>query len=206
MVDQKLPSQEPRRDVLEWCGRHPNSPTKKKSDSLLHYAPLNPHGDMNFGNVLFRRTEGRACDLTSLWLEAQEKLAVCDWKSSDIGIRAGSYDSACRIAGWADLSLPLVLNRASRLELEFGQLASQWYRETGMISMIHKKAMHPAYQRIIGMGKDALPFIFRELNKKRGDWLWALCAITGDDAAKPAHNFKEAVEAWLRWGEEHGYF
>lgn len=90
-------------------------------------------------------------------------------------------------------------------EQEFNALASQWRRETGMMSMIHMKAMHPAYQRIIGMGKEALPFIFQELKERGGHWLWALCAITGEDAAKPEHNLKQAVEAWLGWGKEHGY-
>jgi len=93
----------------------------------------------------------------------------------------------------------------SELETEFAKLTQQWYRETAMFSMIHKKVMHPAYQRIIGMGKEALPLIFRELNKKRGHWLWALCAITGEDAATPGDNFLQAVDAWLRWGKQHGY-
>lgn len=74
-----------------------------------------------------------------------------------------------------------------------------------MISIIHKKSMHPAYQRIIGMGKDALPFIFKELNQKRGHWLWALCAITGEDPAESSHKFSEAVNAWLEWGRKNGY-
>jgi hypothetical protein len=91
------------------------------------------------------------------------------------------------------------------LENQFNELATRWYRETGMLSLLHKKVMHPAYQRIIGMGKDALPFIFRELNTRGGHWLWALCAITGEDAAKPEQNLKQAVKAWLDWGKEHGY-
>lgn len=91
------------------------------------------------------------------------------------------------------------------LEKEFNELAERWYRETGPISMLHKKAMHPAYQRIIGMGKAALPFIFVELKQRRGHWLWALCAITGEDAAGSSRNIRQAVEAWLQWGERNGY-
>src|SRR5206468_4242880 len=90
-------------------------------------------------------------------------------------------------------------------EHEFRSLADQWYMETGMLSMMHKKALHPAYQRIIGMGKEALPFIFVELKQRGGHWLWALTAITGEDAAKPGSNLKEAIEAWLSWGKRHGY-
>jgi hypothetical protein len=93
----------------------------------------------------------------------------------------------------------------SDLEIKFNTLAEQWYNETGMISMLHKKVMHPSYQKIIGMGKDALPFIFRELKERRGHWLWALCAITGEDPAESKNKFAEAVNAWLEWGKTHGY-
>jgi hypothetical protein len=88
---------------------------------------------------------------------------------------------------------------------KFRRLAEQWYNETGMISMIHKKVMHPSYQRIIGMGKEALPFIFQELKKGRAHWLWALSSIIDDDVAKPGNTLEEAVGAWLHWGGENGY-
>ena len=38
-----------------------------------------------------------------------------------------------------------------------------------------------AYQQIIGMGAEALPFIFRELQKEPDHWFWALHAITGEN-------------------------
>src|SRR5258708_16176955 len=98
-----------------------------------------------------------------------------------------------------------ILDRTVDLEEKFKELAGQWYRETGMLSFIKQKAMHPAYQRIIGMGSGALPLIFRELRERRGDWLWALAAITGEDPAKGITHFNEAVEAWLAWGRAHGY-
>jgi transposase-like protein len=94
---------------------------------------------------------------------------------------------------------------AVRLERLFSELAAQWRKETGMLSVIQQKAIHPAYQRIIGIGKPALPLIFQELQRKRDHWIWALRAITGEDAAKPEHNFKQAVDAWLDWGRTRGY-
>jgi hypothetical protein len=94
-----------------------------------------------------------------------------------------------------------------KLEQEFNQLAEQWRSETGMASFIRQMAMHPAYQKIIGMGKEALPFIFRELKSRGGDWLWALEAIARPttNPALGTTNFKDAVSSWLRWGEENGY-
>jgi hypothetical protein len=88
----------------------------------------------------------------------------------------------------------------------FDSLSEIWRRDTGKFSMLHKIVLHPAYQQIIGMGEKALPHIFRELNTRGGHWIWALSAITGNyDVAKPEHTFREAREAWLQWGREHGF-
>lgn len=64
---------------------------------------------------------------------------------------------------------------------------------------------HPAYLKIIGMGKDALPFIFKDLDARPDDWIPALMSITEDNPVKPDDNFEQAVKAWLRWGREHNY-
>jgi len=92
------------------------------------------------------------------------------------------------------------------LEREFKELADQWYRETRMLSFARQKAMHPAYQKIIGMGWNALPLILREVRDRGGDWLWALEAIARkDNPAKGMTNFKDAVAAWLAWGTDNLY-
>jgi len=91
------------------------------------------------------------------------------------------------------------------LRKQFCELAEQWRSETGMLSIVQQKAIHPAYQRIIGMGKPVLPLIFRELQNKQEHWLWALRAITGEEPAANANDFKSAVAAWLDWGKRKGY-
>ena len=92
------------------------------------------------------------------------------------------------------------------INAEFSALVQQWRNDTRKLSLVQQKAMHPAYQRIIGMGEKALPLIFRELERRGEHWLWALTAITGrDDIAKPDHNFKQAVQAWLEWGRARRY-
>ena len=102
---------------------------------------------------------------------------------------------------WAEQATP------ESLEQEFNELARRWRSETGMASFIRQKAMHPAYQMIIGMGKDALPFIFRELRGRGGDWLWAIESIVRPrvNPAQGATNFKDAVATWLKWGKDNGY-
>jgi hypothetical protein len=66
-------------------------------------------------------------------------------------------------------------------------------------------SMHPAYQKIIGMGWDAVPFILNEMQQRGGHWLWALYAITDEDPAPQDATFREAVQAWLEWGRGRGY-
>jgi hypothetical protein len=81
----------------------------------------------------------------------------------------------------------------------------QWRHDTQFLSSVTQMANHPAYQRIIEMGRPAVPLILRELEQRPDHWFWALNAITGEDPVRAGDAFDEAVEAWLRWGKEQGY-
>jgi hypothetical protein len=94
-------------------------------------------------------------------------------------------------------------SEAPELEEKFRRLADQWHKETRYISSVTQMAMHPAYQKIIGIGQQAVPFILREMQQRGGHWLWALHVITDIDPAPPNATFKEAVEAWLEWGKDY---
>ncbi|MGH1397103.1 MAG: hypothetical protein ACRAVC_24170 [Trichormus sp.] len=95
----------------------------------------------------------------------------------------------------------------SEIESQFLELAEQWRRETGMLSVISKISMHPAYQRIIGMGQPVVPLIMRELESEPDHWFWALSAITGANPVKPEQRGKlqQMAEAWIEWGRANGY-
>lgn len=86
----------------------------------------------------------------------------------------------------------------------FGDLCEVWRVETVLLSSVEQIALHPAYQRIIGLGSAALPYIFRELAREPGHWFWALRAITGDDPARGEQTLDGATQRWLRWAEERG--
>lgn len=94
-----------------------------------------------------------------------------------------------------------------KLEAEFNNLAEEWRIETGMLSLATQKSMHPAYQKIIGMGQPVVPLILRDLEQKPDHWFWALRAITGDNPVKPEQRgrMKMMAQAWIKWGKEHGY-
>jgi len=86
----------------------------------------------------------------------------------------------------------------------FEQLATEWEAQTVFESVVTRKAMHPAYQRIIGLGKPAVPLILERLTQRPGQWFWALTAITGEDPPAGEETVDGAVEAWLAWGRSRG--
>ena len=61
----------------------------------------------------------------------------------------------------------------------FKQLAEDWHRDRPRGVDVADMVMHPSYQRIIGMGEDAVSLILNELNRRPDHWFWALYSITG---------------------------
>ena len=94
------------------------------------------------------------------------------------------------------------------LQEKFEHLASQWEEETAFLSSITAICAHPAYQQIIGMGVDALPFIFADLSREPNHWFWALKSITGADPVSPEHrgNMVAMTTAWLEWAKSRGHW
>jgi len=93
------------------------------------------------------------------------------------------------------------------LRITFRRLADTWHDETGGLSSPSQIATHPAYQRIIEMGEQALPLIFDDLQERGGQWYVALRSITRASPVPPevAGRTRLVREAWLQWGREHGY-
>jgi hypothetical protein len=102
-------------------------------------------------------------------------------------------------AGSTDLSEPDLI-----LWLEFQRLRKQWRAECGITSSMTKIIMAPSYQRIIGMGRPAVPLIMRQLESE-GDrptfWSWALQSITGEKPFRHEDRgkVKAPARAWLAW-------
>lgn len=106
--------------------------------------------------------------------------------------------------------MPVLKEKQKRqaAERRFKKLAKAWKSETELISKLTKRVMHPAYQKIIGMGEAALPFIFTDLAENGpDDWFWALTAITDENPITEgiAGNMSAMTEAWLQWGRNAGY-
>jgi hypothetical protein len=69
---------------------------------------------------------------------------------------------------------------------EFSRLAREWKEATAFESSPARLALHPAYQRIIGLGRRALPLILAEPAEKQGD-VGAMARL------------------WLDWGHRQGH-
>ena len=90
------------------------------------------------------------------------------------------------------------------ISAEFRRLADQWRTETRFSSNITANLMHPAYQRIMAMGKQVLPLILKELDERGGHWFHALHYLVkeNEDPVPPEHYAKIKLmrEDWLQWG------
>ncbi len=93
------------------------------------------------------------------------------------------------------------------LEAAFQALVKQWREENHGVSSTNQISMHSAYQQIIGMGDAVIPLLLRELEKKSGQWFWALKSIAREDPVPPENRgkTKEMIKAWLDWGRQRGY-
>ena len=107
-------------------------------------------------------------------------------------------------------SLEYIIDIKTQNLVKFNLLARQWKNERGAQATAAAMAALPSYQKIIGMGKDALPFILAELNSE-GDapdhWFWALVAISDENPVPPESRGKlsEMAKAWLAWGQKEGH-
>ncbi len=104
--------------------------------------------------------------------------------------------------------MPYLADVQSRpVEEKFHRLALEWKSQTSHFSTVSMRAMHEAYQRIIGIGPEALPLILRELKNNPDDWFWALNAITEVNPIPEESEGKidEMTKSWLQWGRDEGF-
>lgn len=87
---------------------------------------------------------------------------------------------------------------------EFAELAVKWKEETAGSSSISKKLLNLSYLRIIAMGEIVVPLILQELKHSPDHWFVALKAITNADPVANGANFDQAVNDWLKWGQNQG--
>lgn len=101
----------------------------------------------------------------------------------------------------------LLVSPPKQLAELFNRLRQQWKDETQFISSTNVIAMHPEYQRIIGLGPQVLPLIFTELQREPDHWFWALRALTGEDPVDMSHigDIAAMQRDWIDWAHDNGW-
>ena len=110
---------------------------------------------------------------------------------------------ASNIAWHAD-TLSVVSSKAARMV--FDSWADTVEKETRHVASPFAIAKHPAYLKIVGMGKSAIPHILSRMRKSGGHWFWALAIITKENPvpASARGNMAAMRKAWIKWGMTHG--
>jgi hypothetical protein len=92
--------------------------------------------------------------------------------------------------------------RRKELEERFHNLVKQWKEETFFISSTSQLLNHPAYRKIISLGRMAAYLVLRELQNDTGRWFHALRYMTGEDVSEGMKDYESAKAAWLKWGRD----
>jgi hypothetical protein len=93
------------------------------------------------------------------------------------------------------------------VEQIFQMNAAKWKQDSMFTSSITQIVLHPSYQRIIGLGPAAIPYIIRDLEETGHQWFWALESITGANPIAPEDvgNPDAMTRQWSTWATQHGY-
>jgi hypothetical protein len=105
-----------------------------------------------------------------------------------------------RKTNWSILYLSSGLQVLTNDEQKFRFYAAKWKAETGHLSVIARRYENQSYKTILEMGAPAIPWILSELKRNPDRWFAALQKLTGENPAKDAVNFYEAVDRWVAWG------
>lgn len=100
-----------------------------------------------------------------------------------------------------DVAIETMSDKRSRFE----KLAREWVDGTEYFSSSHAMEQHPAFDEIVAMGKDAIPWVLDayERGMEHGHWWLLLADLTGetpDIRPEDAGKMVEVRRAWLRWG------
>jgi len=88
------------------------------------------------------------------------------------------------------------------IKVLFRELADEWKRDTAHQSFISQRLQHPAYRRILNMGRSVVPLILEEMERQSDHWFYALALLTGENPV-PADftgTVSDAADLWIRWG------
>ena len=144
----------------------------------------------------------------SRWIGIKYKIDTpsdADWRRQDMHIFSMSGDRNYLIHGLMfGTSDGCAMTEA---QAEFDRLAAEWKHETEHLSSSTAIVAHRAYQEIIGMGREAIPMILRDLEGTQAQWFSALRSIARESPIQPEDrgDIGAMAAAWLKWGKQRQY-
>lgn len=97
---------------------------------------------------------------------------------------------------------------SSKLEAEFNERADRWEKETAVHSSPGSTYLHKDYISIMAKGAEnkaaIVPLILKRLPNAGTDWFFALQYIAGENPAKDATDYPNAIKAWRNWAKQNG--
>ena len=109
----------------------------------------------------------------------------------------GEWSELVQATTEIDTSLPI--DRA-----EFERLAEEWLEQRPRGVDVAQMIRHPAYQSIIDIGAEAVPWLLERLAQSPDHWFYALNQITDAKPVQPQHqgNINAMAEEWIAWGKQ----
>ena len=109
----------------------------------------------------------------------------------------GEWSELVQATTEIDTSLPI--DRA-----EFERLAEEWLEQRPRGVDVAQMIRHPAYQSIIDIGAEAVPWLLERLAQSPDHWFYALNQITDAQPVQPQHqgNINAMAEEWIAWGKQ----
>lgn len=146
------------------------------------------------------------CTTGNAWQFASQSITPAALSDCLVVVRTTTTSTGTAIFGLANLRKATPIFRESVVS-KFENLVAEWKTTRNPINSGTEMFMHPAYQKIIGMGSEVIPLILKELEANLDHWFWALKAITGKDPTPPHHRGKLKLMArdWLNWASKQGY-
>lgn len=94
--------------------------------------------------------------------------------------------------------------RDDRVRLVFESLRDAWRGETMFVSANSDIVLNENYQKIIGLGPLAIPWILDDLKITSAPWFWALRMITREDPVDSEDRgvIDKMTAAWINWAKE----
>lgn len=75
---------------------------------------------------------------------------------------------------------------------------NSWVSQTAFLSSVKDIIYQDDFQRIIGMGKTAIPYILEIIEAKPSNLVWALNMICKEKISEKQLTIKEACKLWVR--------